>query len=297
MPHANTKWNDETPTDGLQRLKNGATTPSIASQFSLDGKVGIVAGGAGALGLESALAVLEAGANIYVVDIVAPESLKDDFKLVQSFAKQNGRKLEYRRGNICSEAYVKSLVQEVAEKEQRLDFCVLANGWLHPEAPILDLPEETWEKTMKINTTGCFLLAQAVAKQMKDFGTPGSIVIYASISGIRIQRQAPNQHHSWAAYAASKAAAHQLTRNFACELAKDRIRCNSISPGQFWTPMTNTMLTTNPGLYNHWSQNNNPMGRLGRTDEIRGAVVYLCSQASSYVTGIDHIVDGGMVLW
>ncbi|GAA5912634.1 hypothetical protein JCM6882_004696 [Rhodosporidiobolus microsporus] len=291
------KWNDQIPTDGLQRLKDGATTPSILEQFSLKGQVGIVAGGAGALGLESALAVLEAGAVVYVVDIVSPDSLKDDFKLVQSFAAKTGFKLEYRQGDICSTEYVKSLVDEVAQAEKRLDFCILANGFLHSEAPILDLTEETWEKTMKINTTGTFLLAQAAAKQMKAFGRPGSIVIYASISGIRVQRQAPNQHHSWAAYASSKAAAHQLTRNLACELAKDRIRVNSISPGQFWTPMTNTMLTTNPGLYNHWSQNNNPMGRLGRTDEVRGAVVYLCAPISSYVTGIDHIIDGGMVLW
>ncbi|GAA6013744.1 hypothetical protein JCM10207_008177 [Rhodosporidiobolus poonsookiae] len=291
------KWNDEAPTDGLQRLKNGAMTPSIFDQFSLKGQCGIVAGGAGALGLESTLAVLEAGATVYVVDIVPPENLKDDFKLVRSFAAQNNLKLEYRQGDVCSAGYASALVSEVADAEKRLDFCILANGFLHSEAPILDLAEETWDKTMRINTTGVFLLAQAVAKQMKAFGRPGSIVIYASISGIRVQRQAPNQHHSWAAYASSKAAAHQLTRNFACELAKDRIRVNSISPGQFWTPMTNTMLTTNPGLYNHWSQNNNPMGRLGRTDEIRGAVVYLCAPISSYVTGTDHIVDGGMVLW
>jgi NAD(P)-dependent dehydrogenase (short-subunit alcohol dehydrogenase family) len=81
-----------------------------------------------------------------------------------------------------------------------------------------------------------FLLAQAAAKQMKQSGRGGSIVIYASISGIRTQRSAPNVHHCWGAYNASKAATHQLTRTFATEVAKDKIRCNSISPGQFKTP-------------------------------------------------------------
>lgn len=80
------------------------------------------------------------------------------------------------------------------------------------------------------------LLSQAAAKEMKKFGNGGSLLLYASIAGIRVQRAAPNKHHSWAAYAASKAACHQLTRNLAVELAKDRIRVNSISPGQFWTP-------------------------------------------------------------
>ncbi|BGP44238.1 hypothetical protein JCM10450v2_000049 [Rhodotorula kratochvilovae] len=287
------------PAHGVQRItaSGSAAKPSILDQFSLKGKAGIVAGGAGALGLESALALVEAGATVYVIDIAPAEKLRDEFKACQAFASEIGGKLHYVQGDITDSAFNERFCAEVADAEGRFDFCVLANGWLHPDTDILELTEEVWEKTQKINVTGTFLLAQAAAKQMKRFSSGGSILVYASIAGIRIQRRAPNLHHSWAAYAASKAATHQLTRNLAVELAKDHIRVNSLSPGQFWTPMTNAMLETRPELFQHWSQNNNPMGRLGRTDEVRGATVYLCSSASSYVTGIDHVVDGGMVLW
>ncbi|KAI5480093.1 hypothetical protein MNV49_001753 [Pseudohyphozyma bogoriensis] len=283
--------------NGVSRVLSGATTSSLFDQFSLKGKVALVAGGAGALGLESAVALVEAGAVVYVLDIAAPENLKDDFKACQAFATKIGSVLHYVQGDITNTASVQKICQAIAAKEGKFDLCVLANGWLHADTPILDLTEEVWEKTQKINATGTFILAQAAAREMKKCGNGGSIVIYASIAGIRTQRSSPNTPHSWGAYAASKATTHQLTRQLAIELAKDRIRVNSISPGQFWTAMTNAMLDTNPALYNHWSQNNNPMGRLGRTDEVRGAVVYFCSSLSSYVTGTDMIIDGGMVLW
>ena len=117
----------------------------------------------------------------------------------------------------------------------------------------------------------------------------GSILLYSSIAGDSVQKKSPNEFHAWSAYATAKGAVHQLTRSMAVELAKMKIRVNSISPGQLWTPsvviilllsvmiglssMSGQYLEGNPALQKHWSENNNPMGRLGRTDEVRGATV------------------------
>ncbi|KAI5480087.1 hypothetical protein MNV49_001747 [Pseudohyphozyma bogoriensis] len=302
---------------GVPRILGGATTASIADQFSLKGMVGLVAGGAGALGLESVMAMVEAGARVYAMDIVAPEKLSDEFKTCQAFAEKVGTVLEYVQGDITDTEFMQQICKTVGDKEGRFDLCVLANGWLHKDTPVLDLPVEVWEKSQRINATGTFVLAQAAAREMKARGNGGSIVIYASLAGIRVQKSSPSTHHSWAGYAASKATTQQITRQLAMELAKENIRVNSISPGQIRTPICASMLDADPVLEKHWTENNNPFHRLGRPDEMRGAVVFLCSPAASCeyqlftmehqpadvkflstdVTGIDLVVDGGMLLW
>ncbi|KAJ3512953.1 hypothetical protein NLJ89_g3221 [Agrocybe chaxingu] len=126
---------------------------------------------------------------------------------------------------------------------------------------------------------------------MKKFGNGGSIVLVASMSG-----SITNRGHKWVAYNASKAAVLQMARSMACELARDAIRVNSLSPGYMYTNMSAAELETTPQLLDQWSELT-PMGRIGRPDELRGVVTWLASDASSYCTGSDILVAGGHQAW
>ena len=154
-------------------------------------------------------------------------------------------------------------------------------------AHAVDITPEGWKRTLEINTTGSFLSAQAVAKQMIAAGTGGSIVFTASISGHRTNYPQPQ-----AAYNASKAALLSLKASLASEWAVHGIRVNSISPGYM-----DTILNEGDGLEEArrtWAERN-PTGRMGAPEELTGPVVMLCSAAGSYITGADLVVDGGQI--
>ena len=145
-------------------------------------------------------------------------------------------------------------------------------------------PEE-FRRTLDINTTGAFLSAQAVARQMITQKTPGSIVLIASMSAYKVNYPQPQS-----AYNASKAALVSLKSSLAAEWAVYGIRVNTISPGYM-----DTVLNEGEGLEEArkvWTERN-PMGRMGVPEELTGCVVLLCSQAGSYMTGVDLRVDGG----
>ncbi|KAF8198867.1 hypothetical protein K438DRAFT_1823861 [Mycena galopus ATCC 62051] len=244
-----------------------------------------------------ALALAEAGAVVYCLDLQSQPD--NDWLKIQAFvgelaasAKEGQGKprLEYISGDVTDQQAMWAKVEAIVTKEGRIDICMANAGILH-SAEGLDYPAEDFRKVLDVNVSGVLFTAQAAGRQMERLGIPGSIVLTASMSGTITN---PNQH--WVAYNTSKSAVLQMARSLACELAPKGIRVNSISPGYIYTNMTQDFLEKHPGLEAKWSAQN-PMGRFGRPDELRGVTLWLASDASTFCTGSDIKVDGGQCAW
>ncbi|KAJ8074782.1 hypothetical protein PM082_019107 [Marasmius tenuissimus] len=283
--------------------------PKIFDEFALTDRVGIVSGGNRGLGLEMALALCEAGARaIYCFDL--PETPSEDWQTTKEFVDRlgNGSRLEYVSVDITNQAEAWKKAEEVGNKEKRMDVCIAAAGILKAHTDCLEYPSPQFQQVMNVNVNGVLYTAQAAGRQMRRFGNSGSIILIASMSGTITNRVgSPSrgshsdadsniQDHAWVSYNSSKSAVLQMARSMACELAKENIRVNSLSPGHIYTKMTAAYLDSQPHLLDKWS-NLNPMGRIGRSDEMRGVVAWLASDASSFCTGSDILVSGGHHSW
>ncbi|CZR66537.1 probable sorbitol utilization protein SOU2 [Phialocephala subalpina] len=258
-------------------------------EFNLVDKVVLVSGAARGLGLVQAEALLEAGAIVYALDRL--ESPSPDFSRVQSRAENElGTSLSYRRIDVRDVEQMNVIVQEIADKHQRLDGLIAAAG-IQKEMPALEYTAKDSDNMMSVNVTGCFMTAQAAAKQMVRFGNGGSIVMIASMSGT-----VANRGLICPAYNASKAAVIQLARNLASEWGQYGIRVNTISPGYIVTAMVEELFKEFPERREEWPKQN-MLGRLSKPEEYRGAAAFLISDASSFMTGSDLRMDGGHAAW
>ncbi|EPE35538.1 NAD(P)-binding Rossmann-fold containing protein [Glarea lozoyensis ATCC 20868] len=197
-------------------------------------------------------------------------------------------RLGYKIVDITDDAAVATSVQESAKFLGSIDV-VLCFAGVVGCTHALEMTASQWRKTLDINTTGSFFVAQAAARQMIAQKTGGSIVFTASISGHRVNYPQPQ-----IAYNVSKAALLSLKNCLAAEWAIHGIRTNSISPGY-----ADTILNEGDGLAgcrSIWTPRN-PMGRMGSPSELTGAAVFLSSSASTYINGADIVVDGGQVLF
>jgi len=238
-----------------------------------------------------ALTLCEAGAVAYCLDL--PKEPSDEWKATQKYVERmgvEGARLEYVSLDVTDQKQVWAEVEKIADKEQRMDVCIAAAGILHG-ADVLEYPAEDFQRVMNVNVNGVLYTAQAAGRQMAKFGTPGSIILIASMSG-----SITNKDHAWVAYNTSKSAVLQMARSMACELGPQKIRVNSLSPGHIYTSMTAAYLDKQPHLYEKWSSLN-PLGRLGRPDELRGVIAWLASDASTFCTGSDILVSGGHHAW
>ncbi|KAJ7163666.1 hypothetical protein C8R46DRAFT_1279271 [Mycena filopes] len=258
---------------GVNAALAGASPIRTAlSMFSLADRVALVTGGQRGIGLEMALALAEAGAVVYCLDL--PAQPNANWLAVQKFASElppaadlkNGGRLEYISGDVTDQKAMWAAVEGIVQREGRID--------------VLD-----------VNVSGVLFTAQAAGRQMERLGIAGSIILTASISGT-----ITNQDQKWVAYNTSKSAVLQMGRSLACELAPKGIRVNTISPGCIHTNMTGELLAESPGLEEKLSAQN-PMGRFARPDELRGVTLYLASDASTFCTGSDIKVDGGQCAW
>jgi len=266
--------------------------PKIFDEFALTDRVGLVSGGNRGLGLEAAIALAEAGARVvYCFDL--PEEPSEVFKASREYVSKlgNGSRLEYFSADVRNQELLWKKAEEIGDKEQRFDFCVAAAGILKAETECLEYPAQEFREVVDVNTTGVLFTAQAAGRQMARFGRGGSIILIASMSG-----SITNKDHAWVPYNTSKSAVLQMARSMACELGEQRIRVNTLSPGYIYTQLTAAYLDKQPHLYEKWS-GLNPLGRLGRPDEVRGVVTWLASDASSYCTGSDILVSGGHHAW
>lgn len=265
--------------------------------FSLSGKVVLVTGGAGLLGQVFCKALAIAGANVAVVDI--------DYQAAKltagTIAKESGCKVSGFGCDIASPESVLKMVSEVISDLGRID--VLVNNAASKSSnlddffkPFEEYSLQTWREVMAVNVDGLFLVAQAVGKQMKLQGG-GSIIQTSSIYGV----VAPDQRiyegseyngrpiNTPAVYSTSKAAVNGLTSYLSTYWADSGIRVNSLTPGGIASGQNKT--------FDDKYSNRVPLGRMGQASEIVGALIYLASDASSYVTGQNLIVDGGLSAW
>ncbi|RDX45337.1 sorbose reductase sou1 [Lentinus brumalis] len=272
------------------------TNPTLfTKEFSLADRVALVSGGNRGIGLEMALALVEAGTRIvYCVDL--PEKPGDEFTKVREYASQlkgtgGEARLEYVSANVTDQNAMWKIGKTIGDREGRMDVCVAAAGILRGDTPCLTYPAKQFEEVIAVNVNGVLYTAQAAGQQMDRFGNGGSIIMIASISG-----HGANQGHPWVSYNTSKSAVLQMARSMACELGPKKIRVNTISPGYINTSMTGQFLAKRPELVEIWSSHN-PLGRIGRPDELRGIVAWLASDASSFCTGSDILVSGGHHAW
>lgn len=253
----------------------------VRELFDLTGKAAIVTGGSRGIGKEMAEGLAEAGANLMLC-ARRPEWLEET---VNEFRAKDFNV----HGMTCDVAKpdeVEAVVSATKEKFGSVDILV-NNAGISWGAMPEDMPLDKWQRVLDVNLTGCFLFAQAAGREMlkqKD----GSIINIASISGITSSANGP----FYAGYVASKAGLIGLTRELAASWGRKGIRVNAIAPGFFHSRLADAVID----LYERSIQENNVIPRVGNEGELKGAVVFLASDASSYVTGQTIAVDGGMTV-
>ncbi|CCX13353.1 short chain dehydrogenase [Pyronema domesticum] len=256
------------------------------TDFDIRSKVILVTGGARGLGLTQSEALAQAGATVYALDL--HDSAPSEFTKVS----EKTPNMHYCKTDVRCPKTLESTCRGIADKEGRMDGMIASAGILD-EVSSLEASKEQFQRVMDINVTGCFLSAQACAREMVRLGKKGgSILLVASMSGMIANRDV-----HMAAYNSSKGAVHQMARNLASEWGKEYgIRVNTLSPGYIMTDMVQQMFRKVPERKDLWSHQN-MLGRLSTPAEYRGAAVFLMSDASSYMTGADLMMDGGHRAW
>lgn len=182
------------------------------------------------------------------------------------------------------------LIASIGDENSRMDGLIAAAG-VQLVKPALEYSQDEMRHMLDINYGGVFFAATSVARSMLKHNTPGSLCLIASMSGL-----IANKGLISPVYNSSKAAVLQLTRNLAMEWGKQGIRVNSLSPGHIVTPMVRENFEKEPWLEELWTKEN-MMGRLSKPEEFKGAALFLCSGASSFMTGSNLVIDGGHTAW
>jgi D-arabinitol 2-dehydrogenase len=253
------------------------------SQFDLDGKVFVVTGGGGGLGLCMAEGLVEAGGKVHCLDR-APEPPQSFTEAKDRVSSRSGGGLEYHSIDVTQDDTLEECIAGIAAEKRRLDGLIAAAG-IQQVTPALDFKKEDIMKMLEVNYTGVFLSARACARQMMKYKIQGSICLIASMSGT-----IANKGFIAPVYNSSKAAVVQLTRNLAMEWGRMNpdgsggIRVNSLSPGHIVTPMVEENFKRGEANREEW-ENNSMLGRLSTPEEYKAAGLFLLSRASSYMTG------------
>ena len=256
-------------------------TKHVRELFDLTEKVAIVTGGSRGLGLEMAEALAEAGAKLMLC-------ARRENWLTPALEEFRARGFE-AEGMLCDVAVpeqVQAVTAATVEKFGRVDILINNAGISWGQMPE-DMPLEKWQQVIDVNLTGCFLFAQSAGREMLKQES-GSIINIASISGMTSSANGP----FYAGYAASKAGLIGLTRELAASWGRKGVRVNAIAPGFFHSRLADAVID----IYESSIRENNPIPRIGNEGELKGAVVFLASDASSYVTGQTIVVDGGMTV-
>lgn len=248
--------------------------------FDLKGKVAVITGSRRGMGKSHALLFAEAGAKVVVSDI----SQEECQKVVDEIKKKKGEAIAVKC-DVTEKAEVDSMIKATVKKWGKLDILV-NNAGIVEFKPFVDLTEADWDRTLDINLKGYFLCAQAAAKEMIKKKS-GAIVNIASVEMGQVGGGMPMIVH----YCASKGGVVAMTEALAVELAPYNIRVNAVSPGAIETPMVDAAKQDPKMLEGTLAKI--PMRRMGKPEEVSNLVLFLASDASSYITGATMIVDGG----
>jgi NAD(P)-dependent dehydrogenase (short-subunit alcohol dehydrogenase family) len=249
---------------------------SVLDAFRLDGRVAVVTGGNRGLGLAFARALGEAGARVAI-------AARDAGLSADVAAELDALPVAL---DVTDPASVTAMVEQVTAELGPVDVLVNNAGTCF-HRPALEVPDDEWRAVWDVNVDGLWRCSRAVGAQMVERGT-GSIVNIGSISAMIV-----NRPQMQPAYNASKAAVHQLTKSLAAEWAPHGVRVNALAPGYTKTEMAPV---DEPRFRRHWIEDA-PMQRYTTPDELGPSLLYLASDASSFVTGSVLVVDGGYTLW
>ncbi|MFH1462487.1 MAG: SDR family NAD(P)-dependent oxidoreductase [bacterium] len=250
------------------------------SLLDLTGKVAVVTGARRGMGKSHALLLAKAGAKVVVSDVSEEECQA----VVEKIEKNKGEALAVKC-DVTKKQEVDNMIRLVLEKWGRIDILV-NNAGIVEFKPFLDLTEEEWDRTLDINLKGYFLCAQAAAREMAK-QKEGVIVNVASVEMGQVGGGMPGIVH----YCASKGGVVAMTEALAVEFAPFNIRVNAIAPGAIDTPMAEATKQDPKVLEGVLAKV--PMKRMGRPEEVSNLILFLASDASSYMTGSTVVIDGG----
>jgi NAD(P)-dependent dehydrogenase (short-subunit alcohol dehydrogenase family) len=256
---------------------------AISKLFDLTGRTAIVTGASSGLGVTFAEALASAGASV----VLAARRV-DRLESVKKKITATGGKAEAVACDVGEPQQIEALVAQAVARFGRVDILVnnagvVAEGGMVPER----IPWTVFEQTVRINLLGAWYCAQqCAAKSMLTDGKGGSIVNIASVAGLSGFPDFPS------AYQATKAALINLTRNLAGSWADRGVRVNALAPGWFPSEMTDQVMSV--PSFRAWTERLAPMGRTGRPEELVAPLLFLASDASSFVTGQTLVVDGGI---
>ena len=253
--------------------------------FRLDKKIAFVTGAGSGIGEQIARLFAQQGAHVVLNDIRV-----DAAERVASEIRAGGGSTRTQQLDVADEYQVKAAIERVVATEGRLDILVNNAGVSHV-GTLLETSLEDWERVMSVNARGVFLCSKyAVTQMLAQNPTGGILVNIASVAGmIAIDQRFP--------YSASKGAVISMTRSIAIDFVTKGIRCNAICPGTVHTPFVEGYLARNfAGHEDEVRQQlhaRQPIGRMGRPDEIAYAALYLASDEAAFVTGSTLVIDGG----
>lgn len=246
----------------------------------MNGKVALITGGAAGIGLKASKLFAEEGAIVYALDIsdkaletAAAEKLSEGCK----------GKIVAKKLDVSSAADVEKVVEEIYAEHGKID-CLVNNAGITSDAQLIKMTEEAFDRVIKVNLKGVFLMSQAVARKMVEQKS-GSIVNTTSIVGVQGNFGQTN-------YAAAKAGLIGMTYTWMRELGRKGVRVNAVAPGYTMTEM----LATVPEKVIKMLEEKTPMQRLGQPEEVAQLYLFLCSDESSYITGQVIGIDGGLKL-
>lgn len=247
-----------------------------------ENRVVLVTGGSAGIGLATSLAFAREGASVVVADIAEEKGAK-----VVGEIKDLGAEAIFVKTNVADPLEVEHMVKTTVETFGRLD-CACNNAGIEGQnAPTAECTEENWDKVIHINLKGVWLSMKHEIAQMLKQDSGGTIVNMSSVAGIVGFENLP-------AYCASKGGVNLLTKGAALEYATSKIRINAICPGAIRTEMVERVMAASPDMERTLKEMH-PIGRMGMPDEVAKAVLWLCSDASSFITGQALAVDGGFV--
>ena len=257
---------------------------NVQDLYTLSGKVALVTGGSRGLGLEMAEGLGEAGAQVIIT-----ARRREWLSQAETHLTAKGISCFATTCDLLEPSEIENCVSEILTRFKKVDLLV-NNAGVSWGASAETMPLDKWRQVIDTNLTGTFLITQAIGKSMIAAGAGGVIVNIASVAGLV---GAPPEVTDSICYHTSKGGLISFTRDLSVKWARHGIRVNCIAPGFFATRLSNKVIENAEqqvlGMI--------PMGRVGKTDELKGVVVFLASAASNYMTGHTLVVDGGLTAW